>query len=91
MFLISTKPAWKKHKITDECLQAADSRHQKYIPLTEFHWAERLGDKTKEIKGDGDRVNLPSEIFQSYDTITLKVKISVLLPATEGGARSQVS
>lgn len=58
--------------------------------LWQFHRAERLGDKTKEIKGDGDRVNLPSEIFQSYDTITLKVKISVLIPATEGGARSQV-
>lgn len=50
----------------------------------EFHWVEPLSDKTKEIKGGEDHVNLPSKIFQSYDTtIILKVKLSVLLPATE--------
>lgn len=39
-----------------------------------------LGDKTKDLKKDEGHVNLPSKIFQSYDTIIiLKMKLGLLI------------
>lgn len=49
----------------------------------EFSRVKWLGNKTKEIKKEEGHVNLPSKIFQSYDTtVILKIKLVDLLSAT---------
>lgn len=53
------------------------------MPLMEFSWVEWLGNKTKEVKEEEVHVNLPSKIFQNYDTkIILKIKLLAILSAT---------
>lgn len=86
-FLISPKPDEKKITIIiTECSlkQTLGIKSTFFFFWCEFSWVEWLGDQTKEIKKDEGHVRLPSKIFQSYDTIILNMKLSVLLSASEG-------